>query len=595
MTSRKGTRPTATFTRDDQGSSRRYLLIFEGGAARAIDLPVKGRVVLGRSPDVDVVLSHESVSRRHAELLVHGPSVIAKDLGSRNGTRIGGKPIVASTPMQPGEVAQLGTVAIMLGDATEAKRQAGLLTHAEFEARSASRLGEARTRGEPLILFLVEATAQAESLVPSLRELLGEDTLFGAHATSHLEALTQAQLGCDPVSRALSVKEALAREGVVASVGAALFPEGGSSVDELTLAARRALRPSTTDAEPTLVAGSPRMRRVVDLSRRVAAGRIPVLILGETGTGKEVIAEAIHRWSPRAHKPLVRINCAALPEALLEAELFGYERGAFTGAIQPKQGLFEMADGGTLLLDEVGELPAGQQAKLLRVLEDGTIRRVGGLKDRRVDVRLVAATNRDIELSSSSGQFRADLYFRLSGTTIPLPPLRERAEDLLALARHFAHVHGQEGPACRPIAMAPETEEILLRYSWPGNVRELRNAIERAVLLCHGEVLLPEHLPDRVRLSPSLGSSQGRNREHPIGTDPRPVLPIAEGGTSPVRRFEDVRGEMKDLERARIVEALEACAWNQTRAASQLGISRRTLVSKIAIYGLNALRPPRER
>ncbi len=284
-----------------------------------------------------------------------------------------------------------------------------------------------------------------------------------------------------------------------------------------------------------------------------------MLILGETGVGKEVFAQQmLHRCSGRAHSAFIALNCAAIPEALLEAELFGYERGAFTGADRAKAGLFEGADDGTVFLDEIGDLPQSVQAKLLRVLEERTITRVGGLKGRKLRARFVAATHRDLEAEIAAGRFRSDLFFRLSGSTLTIPPLRERPEEIEPLALAFAaDAAAREGRAATP-RLSDETKALLRRHRWPGNVRELRNVMDRAIALSRGEVITPEHLP--------LGLREGSR-------------PHARSGV------ENLKTDIQQLERDRILATLEACHGNQSEAARVLGIARRTLITRLEQYG----------
>jgi DNA-binding NtrC family response regulator len=300
-----------------------------------------------------------------------------------------------------------------------------------------------------------------------------------------------------------------------------------------------------------LVAESPAMRAALDLVARVAEHRTTVLITGESGTGKELIARAIHRASPRAVAGFVAVNCAAIPESLLESELFGHVRGAFTGATGDKIGLFEQAEGGTLLLDEIGELPLPLQAKLLRALQDGEIRRVGDQRSRRVDVRVLAATARDLAAEAAAGQFREDLYYRLNVITIHLPPLRERPEDIAPLARYFA--------AGRKVVLSPAALAWLERQPWRGNVRELEHAIERAAVLTEKAVLEPADLT-------------------PVASPRRVAEAAAVGDDATLREV------VEQAEREAIVRALAACGGNRRTAAKHLGVSLRTLFYKMERY-----------
>ncbi len=313
------------------------------------------------------------------------------------------------------------------------------------------------------------------------------------------------------------------------------------------------------------------MRPVLRLIERLAPSDLPVLVMGESGVGKELVAREIHRRSRRAGGPFVDLNCAAIPDTLLESELFGYEKGAFTGADKGRSGLLEAADGGTLFLDEIGELPGGLQVKLLRVLETMTFFRVGGRRKITVDVRLVAATNRDLATESREGRFRADLYYRINAGTIVVPPLRERREEILVLARAFLEqVDGR-------LELAPETEKALLAYDWPGNVRELRNVVERAALLARGGVVRPEDLPREI-VAPRLpGPGTVSAGGPPASTAPDP----GSAGGAPTR------ATLQELERQRIREVLDQVHWHRGRAAEILGISVRTLYRKIKAYGLD--------
>jgi transcriptional regulator with GAF, ATPase, and Fis domain len=333
------------------------------------------------------------------------------------------------------------------------------------------------------------------------------------------------------------------------------------------------------------------MERVYRMLEMVARGSISILVLGETGAGKEIAAETIHRFSPRSDRPLVALNCAALPEALLESELFGYERGAFTGAVAAKPGLLESAAGGTVFLDEVGELPLATQAKLLRVVETRQVTRIGGLAPRTVDMRLVSATNRDLEEMVRQGRFRQDLLFRLGAVRVLLPPLRERPLDIEPLAMLFLRRASAELGKREP-AISAEARAWLLHNPWPGNVRELKNVMDRAVLLCAGGVLQVEHLQ-----GPELMQASSRPAAYPPASVPPPPYPPAPSAPlyPPAAPYAPpqgggegagLRGEVGLFERQRILEALERCNGNQTQAAKMLGISRRTLIDRLDAYDL---------
>ncbi len=317
-----------------------------------------------------------------------------------------------------------------------------------------------------------------------------------------------------------------------------------------------------------VVGHSAALREIVAVARKVAKHPSTVLVTGESGTGKELIARLVHSSSPRAASPFVAVNCAAIPDALLESELFGHARGAFTGASTDRRGLFEEADGGTLFLDEIGELPLALQVKLLRVLQEGEIRRVGDNASRSVDVRLVAATSRDLEAEVAAGRFRADLYYRVNVVRLQLPPLRERRDDIAELARHFAQSHSArlQMPAAVITAAAMRA---LLEYSWPGNVRELENAIERALVLTDDARIDVAQLPVEVSRTPGA-LAPSPNGKHPT---------VADHDLSVKRRTEA-------LERELIAQALDRTAGNRTRAAQLLDLSHRALLYKIREYGL---------
>ncbi len=316
---------------------------------------------------------------------------------------------------------------------------------------------------------------------------------------------------------------------------------------------------------PRIVGEHPALRTAAAEMQRIAATDSAVLLLGESGTGKELFARAIHQLSSRANKPMVALNCAAIPEQLLENELFGHEKGAFTGANAAKAGKFEVAHGGTVFLDEIAELPLGAQGKLLRVLEEHTVDRLGGTQSRTVDVRIIAATNRDLEEAVNEGSFRRDLYYRLAVVPIRIPALRERGDDVLLIAEQCLSRFRNELRKPR-LKLAPDAISALRSHSWPGNVRELQNLLERAAILYDGEITAAQlGISDNVRAA------------------------VAEAGASVgVGSLPELASEaVKTVERAKIEATLRECKWNKAAAAARLGISYKTLLTKIHAYGLD--------
>jgi len=349
---------------------------------------------------------------------------------------------------------------------------------------------------------------------------------------------------------------------VAIQAGSAYLPQGR---DDRTRRLPALERTANAWDDGTIVAIDPATRTVLRLVERVANSTISVLLTGETGVGKEIFAHAIHRCSPRAGERFVRINCAALPASLAESELFGHARGAFTDASRDKEGLVESASGGTVFLDEVGDLPLDLQPKLLRVLEERMLQRIGETAPRPIDVRFIAATNRNLRSAIAEGRFRDDLYYRLNGVSIHVPPLRERRDDIARLALRFvARARGIDEPEAATL-WTRDALKALYDHSWPGNVRELRNAVEHAALIAGSGAIEIEHLPADVR-------------EHAQSSE----------RTDPAALREDV----KAYERARVLEALARFGGNQTRAARALGISRRTLVTRLDEYGVARPRKP---
>ncbi|GAB4333996.1 MAG: sigma-54 dependent transcriptional regulator [Calditrichia bacterium] len=350
-------------------------------------------------------------------------------------------------------------------------------------------------------------------------------------------------------------------------------------LEELLIVIRRALKEQQLISEnidlkdkltqtyrfENIIGVSGKMQEVFRKVTKVAGTDATVLIRGESGTGKELIARAIHFQSKRKDKPLVEINCASIPETLLESELFGHEKGAFTGAYKSKKGKFELADGGTLFLDEIGELPHGVQAKLLRVLQEQSFTRVGGVENIEVNVRLIAATNSDLEKAMEEGRFREDLYFRLNVIPIFIPPLRERPEDIGPLLDHFIQKYAQKNQRNLK-GVSKEARDVLMQYNWPGNVRELENAVENAVVMAEGEVIQMEDLPGYLQGGRQVSDSKWKG--------------ILE------QKELSYRERLDMFEREIIRQAIEDCDGNKTKAAQKLGFTLRTLRNKVQKYNL---------
>jgi DNA-binding NtrC family response regulator len=536
----------------------------------AFPLPLTGAVVIGRGSDADLLINDPSVSRRHARLQV-GEPITVTDLGSANGTRVGAEALVpgVAAPLQSGDVAWLGTVMVIMRPRPIAGGARNLVSREDFDRHLAANCVAAGRRGVPFaVLRLVtdaHATGVGETIVKQLRPT---DLVAASSAQDHVVLLVDiAPSEASVIGE--RIRELLAARARNVRIALACHPVDGTAPTELlaTLDAQLA----GPGPEAGIVVADPRMQELQEMVDRVAASPISVLLLGETGVGKEVFAERIHERSDRAAQPLLRLNCAALSETLLEAELFGHEKGAFTGATATKPGLLETATGGTVFLDEIGDLPLALQAKLLRVLEDNQVRRVGGLQLRAIDVRIIAATHRDLEVEAAQGRFRSDLYYRLNGISLLIPPLRERKSEIEPLARTFLDRAVRR--AKRPSLELPaETLRALVAYGWPGNVRELKNTIERAVLLCASDAIGLRHLPERILAAPARLADAAET------TLPPPTAAFSAETT--------LRFRMDEYDREVIVAALAECKGNQTRAARKLGIARSTLVKRIEKYGL---------
>ncbi|HEY3352486.1 MAG TPA: sigma 54-interacting transcriptional regulator, partial [Polyangia bacterium] len=567
---------TARETRALRPPPRRLcLLVLGNGFFATHPLPDEGDYLIGRGTRAALRLDQDFVSRAHAVVHCDDPLTV-EDLGSANGTRVNGRALRPGerAPLEPGGMLEIGATVLVLQYHSAATRPRRAAAHGDFEhiLESACARAEHEAEAAALVMLHVDGAHDEAALQGLVLRAIRPGDHLGLYAPRLYEVLLPACTAEGAVAVIARVAAALAAAGArVARSGIACFGADGRSAEAL-LARARAQAAGTPGGprEPLLLAVDPVMRRLHELCAQVAAGTISVLLLGETGVGKEVIAERLHRLSPRADRPLLRLNCAALSESLLESELFGHERGAFTGATQTKPGLLETAQGGTVLLDEIGDLSAGLQAKLLRVLEERQVRRVGGLKPRPIDVRFIAATHHDLEAEAERGRFRRDLYFRLNGVTLAIPPLRERPAEVEPLARAFVSAACAQAERWPEPELAPDALRLLRGYPWPGNVRELRNVMERAVLLCRDAAITAAELP----------ADKMRARVSPTAAHPVPV----EAPTLGLRR--------DAYERQQIIDALERCHGNQSQAAQELGMPRRTLIRRIEAYGLTR---PRKR
>jgi len=556
---------------------RAFLVVYvEDAHSRVVELAEDVEVTFGRSRASTVMVDDDRVSRSHTRIVLRDGRIVVEDLGSRNGTRVNGARIEGPVVVESGDAIGVGPALVVVGVAGAPRRAIAVGGTSYLDERLAAEVDRSTRYHRPIALLMVRvegAPEHRDDAVDRVAAALRRMDALAEYAPDEY-AIVAPEL--DPAAAAQLAGRliAAARDaGAVARVGVAGFPADGTSADALVSQARASLRRARTGKAPTApvpvttgdaIIADPRTRHLYELVGKVAATTMTVLVLGETGTGKELIAEALHRGSARSNGPLVRLSCASLPDTLLESELFGYERGAFTGAERRKLGYLEAASGGTLFLDEIGEMPLALQAKLLRVLEARVITRVGGTVEVPVDVRLIAATHRNLDEEVRTGRFREDLYFRISTFTLAVPPLRDRRDDILPLAEHFARTFAAELGQTAP-ALGEEVRRALLAYRWPGNVRELRNAVERAVVMQSGGAVTVEHLPERVRAA----------------EPPAHLVPAGDGV--------DMREHIADVERAAIITALEATSNNQTRAAARLGLSRRALIYKLEKYGL---KPP---
>jgi two-component system response regulator AtoC len=586
---------------ESSGSDARLqLIVHVGRSFSTFRLPGSGQVTVGRSSECTVQINHPSVSRTHAVLTLGEPPRI-RDTGSANGTRVGGNRIApeVDVPFAVGDAMALGAALILVQRVSPPMAPRRVQSHDYFEARVDEECARRARQGGAFTLVRVnlpEDTNPAR-VQEGLHGALRAHDVLAVYAPGQYEILLDGVSGAKAEEIVARARKELSANAVEISTGVASYPTDGATAGALFAYANDAVRGARDSVSerraPVSMASA--MDGLRELVARVADSALSVLILGETGVGKEILAKTVHRQSPRLAGAFLRLNCAALSESLFESEVFGHERGAFTGAVAQKRGLLETADGGTVFLDEVGELPPSMQAKLLRVIEEREVTRVGGLAPISLDVRFITATNRDLEAEVARGTFRQDLFFRLNGITLVIPPLRERVDEIEALAYSFIAA-ASRGRARSP-SLSPETLAMLKAYSWPGNIRELRNVIDRAALLCGDGDIALRHLPIAKMSAPVTAVAVTRSSEaHVVSPSraptARPPWPANERTTDAWPALRDARGatglreELETLERQRILDALDRCMWNQTKAAQMLGLTRGLLMARLDAYGI---------
>lgn len=569
-----------------------WLLLFRGDTTRMVPLPANGEFTIGRAEGCDLRLDEHRVSRTHARLTMLNGQARLADLGSQNGSLLNEEPLVGQRVLGSGDVITIAGVTLVFHTSSRGPRASGVLESAAFKARSDVELERATRFSRPLTmvdLHFVPAPDRA-LLQPRLESSLRKVDLAAWTASDHLTVLLPEADQVQGRELAEQLVDVVSTQHPGVRAGLAVYPDDGVDAETLQAAARAASAASKPGevalaaetfrvmkvGERAVLVADAVMVRVYELVQRLARSDLSVLVHGETGAGKELVAAALHEFSTRVDKRFLAVNCAAFQESLLESELFGHEKGAFTGAVATKIGLLEAAAGGTVFLDEVGEMSTALQARLLRALETRRITRVGDTREREVGFRVVAATHRDLEAEVRAGRFREDLYFRLSGATVWLPPLRDRKRELPMLARRFLDEACARAGRAAPV-LAGEALQVLAEHPWPGNVRELKNVMEYAA------ATVQEPVVERWHLEPRLGGQRTTTAQtSPAG----PATPV----TDTPRNFRPLADEVRELERKRMLEALEACGWNQTRAANSIEMPLRTFVTKAKQFDLQKQR-----
>ncbi|WP_233582413.1 sigma 54-interacting transcriptional regulator [Corallococcus sp. CA053C] len=586
-----GTEPLAEVARQATAHAGLSIVVYHQGGAETALLTPGQPVIVGRAEPADLRVPDRKLSREHARFTLLENRVLVEDLGSRNGTWLSGRRVERVALDIGGEVLLGEVLARVHGLGAGGPRTAG---EESFRHQLDDEEARARhlRRGFALLAVRAPDGDAPGDWIGCVRERLRPVDQLSAFGPDRLLVLLPEVDAASALGLARAVASPLGVAGGTPRVGLAVYPGAASTVEELIDRALRSLE-RTSAREPVvqasdawsdssapevgsaIVAGAA-MRGLLATAARVAGARIPVILLGETGTGKEVLARYIHEQGPRRERRMVRVNCGAIPSQLIESTLFGHEKGAFTGAQQQHRGVFEEADKGSVFLDEIGELPLAAQVALLRVLETGSFCRVGGTREIAVDVRVIAATHRDLEAMVAQGQFRDDLYYRLSTMVLELPPLRERMEEVEPLARRFLSL-ANEANGRQVRGLSPEALALFKAHSWPGNVRELKNALERAVVVATGELITAEDLPARVRATRAPDALPPRAQRPPEDVARREDSPGAEA---------ELKAQVKDYESQLLEKTLRSANWNRTEAARQLGMPVRTLSYRMKVLGL---------
>jgi DNA-binding NtrC family response regulator len=588
-----GTTPSQDAWSGSRSEAIDYLLCIEGERAVTAPLPVSGELVIGRGADCGVRLSDDLASRCHARLTVVPEGIRLEDCESRHGTLLNGQRLTGTRLIASGDVIRIGDALLIVHRAVRGRARRALLDAPAWLRRTEEELERSLGYRRELSVIVVRAQHRlrrsrvAGALLDRLR-LIDAAAFFSEHELAVL-------LPENGLDEAVELARSLTDHLGDVTAGVASSPTDGVDADTLLSCARMATMSASAgkvacaaDAVHVIqldhgeaIVADPAMIGIYELIRRLARSSLPILILGETGVGKELAAAAAHRFSSRASGPFVSINCASIPEQLAESVLFGHERGAFTGAQSAKLGQLEVAHHGTVFLDEIGELPLAIQAKLLRVLETKEIQRIGDVKPRPVDLRIVAATNRPIAAEVAAGRFREDLFFRLAAAQIVIPPLRDRPRDLAVLVQNlFAAACTRLGR--RPLSLTIAATQALFLHPWPGNIRELKNTLDYAAAAAPDSVVEVDvwHLP------PAISRQVRSTQVQPSGASA--TQPPSRSAGFPGHVFRPIDDEVRELERERMIAALAATGGVQNKAADLIAMPLRTLVTKLKRYAISA-------